>query len=279
MHPGTLKTLILVLALSLALRTASLRAQTFTAPLQASTSGANPVDFEFRTSGLMIAKGSAAGGLFSTDQGAGIRLLWYPAQAAFRAGEVTTTQWNSASIGDHSAAFGLNTIASNRGSSAFGVYTTASGYASTAFGNSGVAAGGGSVVMGRSCTSSNYTSMAFGFYATSSGMAALATGGSTTASGSYAFAANSGSLASGSASTAFGNQTTAAALDSFALGTYNLGGGTATAWVGTDPLFEIGNGTSAIKSDALVVYKNGNAAFQGVVTVAPGGDIPMYTGQ
>jgi hypothetical protein len=31
-------------------------------------------------------------------------------------------------------------------------------------------------------------------------------------------------------------------------------------------------------SDALVVYKNGNATLSGTLTVAPGGDIPMFTG-
>ena len=57
-----------------------------------------------------------------------------------------------------------------------------------------------------------------------------------------------------------------------------MGGGDPINWVASDPLFEVGNGTYQARSDALVVYKNGNAAFQGVVTVAPGGDIPMYTG-
>ncbi|MEI9999721.1 MAG: hypothetical protein WDO13_11470 [Verrucomicrobiota bacterium] len=67
------------------------------------------------------------------------------------------------------------------------------------------------------------------------------------------------------------------------LGKYNLGrNGTSynqTAWVPTDPLFEIGNGASSSSlSDALIIYKNGNATLQGVLTAAPGGDIPMYSG-
>lgn len=36
--------------------------------------------------------------------------------------------------------------------------------------------------------------------------------------------------------------------------------------------------SSTAKTDALVVYKNGNVAAQGVITAAAGGDIPMYTG-
>jgi hypothetical protein len=50
-------------------------------------------------------------------------------------------------------------------------------------------------------------------------------------------------------------------------------------------LFEIGNGTTK-PSDALVVYKNGDIVMtgtsvicSGTLTVAPGGDIPMFTGQ
>ena len=59
----------------------------------------------------------------------------------------------------------------------------------------------------------------------------------------------------------------------------------------TDPLFEVGNGSGSRfdnppignpdatgPSDALVVYKNGNAVLQGTLQVAPGGDIPMYSG-
>ena len=73
----------------------------------------------------------------------------------------------------------------------------------------------------------------------------------------------------------------ATAMDSFVIGTSNVGGGNSNKWIGTDPLFEIGNGgqgNNPWRSDALVVYKNGNATFQGTVNVAPGGDIPMFSG-
>ena len=91
-----------------------------------------------------------------------------------------------------------------------------------------------------------------------------------------------------------GYQTTANSLNSFVIGTYNVGAystGTGplageTNWVNTDPLFEIGNGTSSTPSDALVVYKNGTSAFQGTITAKAGvlttaasvaqTDIPMF---
>ena len=51
-------------------------------------------------------------------------MLWYPAFAAFRAGQVTGTQWDSTSsapnVGPYSAAFGYNTVASGNSSFAWG---------------------------------------------------------------------------------------------------------------------------------------------------------------
>lgn len=96
--------------------------------------------------------------------------------------------------------------------------------------------------------------------------------------GLYSFSFGSDTFATGSYTTAYGANTSAQSYFSFVLGTYNVGGGSKTTWVATDPIFEIGNGTSSTPSDAMVVYKNGNAILQGVLQVAPGGDIPMYTG-
>src|ERR1700735_2724616 len=99
MHNGALRKMALALTFWLALHVSSLRAQIFTndLPLQASTTGTNPVDFEFRADGTLIAKGnSGVGTLLSTDQGAGTRMIWYPALTAFRAGDVNGTQWNLA---------------------------------------------------------------------------------------------------------------------------------------------------------------------------------------
>jgi hypothetical protein len=119
-----------------------------------------------------------------------------------------------------------------------------------------------------------------------------AMGQSTTASGSYSTSMGAYNLASGYCSTATGYNTKANSWGSFVVGAYNVGLSSAgatpstTNWVPTDPLFEIGNGTQTL-SDALVVYKNGNASFPAAtstvtasafVTTAASGDIPMYTG-
>jgi len=74
------------------------------------------------------------------------------------------------------------------------------------------------------------------------------------------------STASGTYSSAFGANTTATAYDSTVFGQYNVGGGSTSSWSAGDPLFEIGNGTSTTASDALLIYKNGNAVVQGTLT-------------
>lgn len=80
---------------------------------------------------------------------------------------------------------------------------------------------------------------------------------------SVAFGLNT--IATGSYSTALGNRTNAQSYASTAIGTYNVGGGNPIAWVGTDPLFEIGNGTATIstetRNNALTVLKNGRVGI------------------
>jgi hypothetical protein len=80
---------------------------------------------------------------------------------------------------------------------------------------------------------------------------------------SAAFGLNT--IASGTYSMAIGNRTKAEALASTAIGAYNVGGGNPTTWIGTDPLFEIGNGTATIntetRNNALTVIKNGNVGI------------------
>jgi hypothetical protein len=65
-----------------------------------------------------------------------------------------------------------------------------------------------------------------------------------------------------------GRWTTANSYISTALGRFNVGGGSSTDWVETDPLFEIGNGTStSAKSNALTIYKNGKLEINEAYTL------------
>jgi hypothetical protein len=80
--------------------------------------------------------------------GGGTRLFWYPDKAAFRAGRVTGTQWNTENIGNYSSASGYNSIASGWYSNAWGNSTTASGNSSTAFGENTTAPSFAETVIG-----------------------------------------------------------------------------------------------------------------------------------
>jgi hypothetical protein len=57
---------------------------------------------------------------------------------------------------------------------------------------------------------------------------------------------------------AIGSETKSESFASFSIGRFNVGGGNASSWINTDPLFEIGIGTSSsAPSNAFTVLKNG----------------------
>jgi hypothetical protein len=107
-------------------------------------------------------------------EGAGRRLMWYPAKSAFRVGGVDGDQWDDTYIGNYSIAMGWNPKANAYYSIAMGDRTTASGGVSTAMG-------------GQTTASANY-STAMGYQTTASGTASTAMGNRTTASGDYSIA-------------------------------------------------------------------------------------------
>jgi hypothetical protein len=126
----------------------------------------------------------------------------------------------------------------------------------------------GSFASGSNTKASGLYSTASGNNATASGQNSFAINANTTASGNASFASGNGSTASGAFSAACGRFVTAQSYHSFVLGAYNVTGTyNATTWVATDPLFVIGNGTSAIsESNAVTVLKNGNT---GIGTISP----------
>jgi hypothetical protein len=241
--------------------------------------------FEVDADGLLTDTGTLGTGTLSLS-GAGTEMFWFPSLAAFRAGYVSGTQWNQSNIGEYSVAFGSSTTASGSYSTASGYATTASGPFSSTNGFETIASAGGSAAFGFYSSASGWGSTAYGAGTSASGNYSLTMGYVTIASGLNASAFGYSSSASGNATVAAGVVTSASAYASFAVGAGNVGGGNPTEWVATDPLFEVGNGglygngnPTQGASDALVVYKNGNAVLQGTLQVAPGGDIPMYTGE
>jgi hypothetical protein len=101
-------------------------------------------------------------------EGAGTRLMWYPAKQAFRSGYVSSTGWDDVNIGQYSTAVGYNSIASGLVSVALGEYCTASGEDSFACGDYTTASGRASTAMGQETNATALQSFAAGYYVTAS---------------------------------------------------------------------------------------------------------------
>lgn len=80
-----------------------------------------------------VARGTYTYGTIPAS-GSGVRMMWYPRKAAFRAG-ATSSQWDDANIGPWSLATGFQTLASGDAATAMGSMTAASGQMSTALGS------------------------------------------------------------------------------------------------------------------------------------------------
>lgn len=118
--------------------------------------------------------------------------------------------------------------------------------------------------MGNGTNATGSASTSMGNSTIASGESSTAMGGVTEASGALATAMGSGTHAVGEASTAMGYQTVAGAYASLVIGRYNHDIiSSPENWVTYDPLLVLGNGTPTVRSNALVVYKNGNTEING----------------
>ncbi len=168
--------------------------------------------------------------------------------------------------GDASTVLGYSTTASGYASTALGYSTTASGDYATALGVSTNASGTYSTALGYSTAASGDFSTALGELTIASGHASTALGQQTTASGYAATALGYFSTASGNISTVLGKDAKARSYLSVAMGTWNdtIAGSNPTAWVPTDPLLTVGNGSGAgARQNAMTIYKNGNTDISG----------------
>jgi len=162
--------------------------------------------------------------------------MWYPEASALRAGTVGGTQWDAANIGIWSVALGHDAKASGEHAIALGYGAQARAPSAMAAGQNTLASGDNAVALGYNTGATGAASTALGKVTTATGVAATATGYGTKAS----------------------------AYGELAAGLFNTTpvGASPTAWVATDRLFTIGNGTDAVtRSDAVVVLKNGNTGI------------------
>lgn len=191
--------------------------------------------------GQLLAPGPFGSGTIPAT-GSGTRMMWWPKEAAFRAGRVGVASgksdvWDASSVGEYSVAFGEDTKANNSHAVAMGETTTASGR--------------GAMAIGGKTTASGSQATAMGVGTTASALQTTAMGVSTTASGDHA--------------TAMGNSTTAATNNSLSIGEYNSANTSAD-----NTLFVVGNGSSSSRSDALVLDGSGNLEVTGSFVLPDG---------
>jgi Chaperone of endosialidase/Head domain of trimeric autotransporter adhesin len=201
--------------------------------------------------------------------GGGIRMMWYAARAAFRAGYVLSSNWDKENIGITSFASGFNTKASGDYSTALGSYTIASGGNSTAIGYLTTASANYSMALGYGGTASGVQSTVMGGGTLATGINSTATGESTQANGYASFSGGYLSVAGGSYSNAFGHSTISKGFAATTIGLFNdpILATDETAVTPTTPLFIIGNGVdNNNRKNALVVLKNGKT---GINTSSP----------
>ena len=170
-------------------------------------------------------------------------------------------------------ALGFGSVSSAQGAFSFGVQDTASGPFSLAMGYLTRAKGWFSTTIGfgSMVESGGTNGLATGFFTKSGNWFASSFGDETYASGHTSFATGFKSVASGQLSSTFGDQTISQSYGSVAIGKCNVSSGSATSWVSTDPVFAIGNGSSALaRSNAMTVYKNGNADLAGSINLNNG---------
>jgi hypothetical protein len=213
----------------------------------------------------LVARGTANTGSIPAS-GAGVRMMWYPAYWAFRAGKVESfgsAYWDQASIGYGSAAFGENTRASGANSFAANLTTVASGNESVALGNSATAS----------------AERAFAFNGTASAVGAVAIGSGAQATNDDALAMGPSSIAGGLASItigpsiANGNFGVAIGLQNSASGQFSVAIGKNARTANRQGSVVLGDACASFSSDS--VYPTANNQF-----VARGcGGIKFYTNQ
>jgi hypothetical protein len=199
----------------------------------------------------------------------------------------------STANGDYSHVEGVLNIANGESSHAEGYKSTAFGQSSHAEGGrqskseaGGLASGEASHAEGSMTTAAGLNSHAEGTLTLALNESNHSEGNSTSAIGSHSHSEGSSttalgvvSHAEGQSTKAIGNcshsqnyNTIAASFAETVIGYYNYTGTSATtdSWVETDQLFVVGNGDynsgSLIYNNALTIYKNGNASFDGNIT-------------
>ena len=227
-------------------------------------------------------------------------------QYSFAIGTVAEAKANYATaLGPFARAYGERALALGHSVNATGSYSTAIGHQNTAEGSWSTSIGRYSHAKGENSFAIGYSAktgvagnkaISIGPYAEANGISSISLGISSNASGAYSVAIgstsransycataigdhadayNRGSVAIGSGVQAYGRYSAVIGMNayahahtSFVFGSYNEENIAydSTAWVLTDPLFILANGTGyGSRSNALTVLKNGNMGI-GITT-------------
>ncbi len=217
--------------------------------------------------------------------GNGVRMMWYPQKAAFRAGVVNTNDWDRDSIGvgsfaagnsnlargDFSSAIGSNNNATGPFSFAGGSQSSATDRASFAFGEAAEATGYQSIALGSTAKANGFNAISIGSGTRALGIGAASMGYFATAPGTTAYSFGNNTIAAGSPSVAIGINAKAQFDNSMSIGYFTEASGSNSIVMGfyndmntAGKLFEIGNGIASARSNALTILQNGNTGI-GVV--------------
>ncbi|MDB5491835.1 MAG: TonB-dependent receptor, partial [Micavibrio sp.] len=172
----------------------------------------------YSSSGAFMVSGTYTGGSALPASGAGTRMFFVPGIAAFRAGTVAGTEWDTSNLGTYSVAMGYGNLATSAYTVALGVgsratsgYAVAIGQGVNASGNNGFGTGHNTVASGTVSTAMGEGSTASGAYAVAIGYANISKGSRSVTLGNVLFA-------SGTASSAFGYGATTTGDYAMALG-------------------------------------------------------------
>jgi hypothetical protein len=227
-----------------------------------------PNAFALQGDGGFLAEGTLGQGAIP-DSGAGTRMMWYAGKAAFRAGQVTIPAWDDLNVGQHSAAFNLDTVASGARSVAFGHQTLASAPNSSAFGFDTKANGAHATAIGTGTQANGFSSFALGTATIASGDDSFATGFQNQAAGAHAAVFGAQSQADGFASFSAGLQTLAIGNNTVALGSYARALAVGSFVFGdastTTPAFAPAVNTFTVRADGGTRFFSNAAMTAGVV--------------
>jgi hypothetical protein len=219
--------------------------------------------------GTNIASNIQSTAFGAVDTASGIRATAWGFMNHASGEEATTWGRSNQAIGIRSTAFGGLNVALGINSTSFGELNASNGQLATTWGSGNQANGAGSTVWGFGNTVSGVYATAFGKDNVVDGTYSTAWGEANYTSGFYSSASGWGNFATGASSTASGQFVYARSLAEFTVGLY----GTdyvplsRSAWHATDRLFVVANGFNAnSRSDALIIYKNGDATLAGMLT-------------